>query len=394
MRVVYAREAMPTVGTASIFLAGPSPRGTGVPSWRPEALAILETLGFDGHVYVPEPRSGVWDKIDPAGKTEQIIWEDTALERSDVVVFWIPRDLENLPGLTTNDEWGRWKESGKVVLGTPPGAPHTNYQRHYAKTLSIPMFDTLADTLAGAVKKVEDLGPMLRTGGELTVPLHIWNTPNFQSWIRFQKDNGNRLEDSRVKFALWAGGSLFFWCLSVNVWIGAEKRNKTNEVLFSRPNISTVVLHGPVYVGALGATEIVLVKEFRSPVNNPIALVLEAPSGSSHNPQDTPLDIAVSEVKEETGREISPARFVPHGARQVAATMSIHQSNLFSIELSQAEVEWFKQRSGVARGVESDSERTYVTVETLAEIMASKTVDWSMMGMVLTSVLASGDMLG
>lgn len=40
-------------GEKSIFLAGPTPRGENVISWRAEACEILKQLGFDGVVYVP-----------------------------------------------------------------------------------------------------------------------------------------------------------------------------------------------------------------------------------------------------------------------------------------------------------------------------------------------------
>jgi hypothetical protein len=41
-------------GEKSIFLAGPTPRTPGIISWRKEACEILEELGFNGIVYVPE----------------------------------------------------------------------------------------------------------------------------------------------------------------------------------------------------------------------------------------------------------------------------------------------------------------------------------------------------
>lgn len=38
----------------SIFLAGPTPRGENIESWRKYACQFLEKNGFDGVVYVPE----------------------------------------------------------------------------------------------------------------------------------------------------------------------------------------------------------------------------------------------------------------------------------------------------------------------------------------------------
>ena len=40
--LVYTTETPPDTYDAAIFLAGPSPRDDNVPSWRPEALRLLE----------------------------------------------------------------------------------------------------------------------------------------------------------------------------------------------------------------------------------------------------------------------------------------------------------------------------------------------------------------
>lgn len=387
MEIVYAREAFPTQGKSSIFLAGPSPRDTGVIPWRPEALKILEGMGYDGHVYVPEPRSGVWDKLDPAGKTEQIEWEDTALHRSDVILFWIPRDMESLPGLTTNDEWGFWKISGKVVLGAPPVAPHTNYQKHYGIKYEVLFATDLISTCRNALVRLMELNaPQPRSGGLMTVPSHIFATLNFQKWLKAQEAEGNRLEDCRVRFALWddKGTRLVFWCLWVKLWIESEGRYKDNEVMFSRPDIATVVLHGPVPL-SLGDTKIVLVSETRlAGMNGP---VLECPSGSSHNESDTPLRVAQSEMHEETGLMVPLNRIVTHEARQLMATLSIHKSHLFSVELTPGDLEWFESQSGVVRGEAGSSERTTVVCTTVGKLLENPQADWSTVGMVLATVL-------
>jgi hypothetical protein len=130
MHTVYAKEDFPIRVRSSIFLAGPTPRSKEVPSWRPVALALLKQLGFEGVVFLPEPRTEVWGDY-----SDQILWESEALNRSDCILFWIPRDLTpdangypRMGALTTNDEFGTWKTSGKVVLGTPPEASHVKYQ--------------------------------------------------------------------------------------------------------------------------------------------------------------------------------------------------------------------------------------------------------------------------
>ena len=59
----------------SIFLAGPTPRGENVISWRTNACEFLEENGFEGVVYVPE--YSTWK---PKGDyVDQAQWERDAL---------------------------------------------------------------------------------------------------------------------------------------------------------------------------------------------------------------------------------------------------------------------------------------------------------------------------
>jgi hypothetical protein len=104
MHVIYARQPIVDLGEKSLFLAGPTPRSTETASWRTEALNLLRQARFDGTVLVPEDENGVWDESINFGP--QIEWEDSALAASSCIVFWIPRNLDTLPGFTTNiDGW-------------------------------------------------------------------------------------------------------------------------------------------------------------------------------------------------------------------------------------------------------------------------------------------------
>src|SRR5690606_12285421 len=118
--------------------------------------------------FVPESRNGKWH----GDRIAQVEWEDRSLHLSDCILFWIPRDMKTLPGLTTNVEFGRWEDSGKAVLGSPTGAEKNDYIIQYANKLNIPGADTLNQTLALAIDMVKN--GALRTGGEREVPLHIW----------------------------------------------------------------------------------------------------------------------------------------------------------------------------------------------------------------------------
>ena len=110
-------------GEKSIFLAGPTPRGKDETSWRKEACEILERLGFDGIVYVPEYSS--WKPKE--SYIDQAVWERTALTAATTIVFWIPRHFPEMPGLTTNVEFGYWLKSGKVIYGRPNDAEKVKY---------------------------------------------------------------------------------------------------------------------------------------------------------------------------------------------------------------------------------------------------------------------------
>jgi hypothetical protein len=157
--VGWAQEDLPASWDAAIFLAGPTPRDRHVASWRPAAVDLLrrrwltetrpdgEPVGGRLVVFVPEGRGGGFD----GGWSEQIAWEDACLNASDVIAFWIPRDLTTMPGLTTNVEWGRWESSGKVVLGAPPDAPRMRYLRHYAARYQVPTAQSLEATIDAAL---------------------------------------------------------------------------------------------------------------------------------------------------------------------------------------------------------------------------------------------------
>jgi hypothetical protein len=103
MNIYFAQEPLPV---GSLFLAGPTPRKhTKLPSWRPEALRILsEIFEFKGDVYVPEPAS--FKPYDDFDAEVQVAWEWTGISCATVVPFWIPRDLQDMPGFTSNVEFG------------------------------------------------------------------------------------------------------------------------------------------------------------------------------------------------------------------------------------------------------------------------------------------------
>ena len=145
--------------TKSIFLAGPTIRnGSFEDSWRKEAVRLLEEAGFDGNVFVPESKTGDYRML--AGKEfDAPIWEWTALDASDIILFWIPRDLEKLPAFTTNVEFGRYTAlvPEKVVLGFPKEAPKNKYlEKLYLKTCNRTPTYTLENTIKSALEQLKN----------------------------------------------------------------------------------------------------------------------------------------------------------------------------------------------------------------------------------------------
>lgn len=138
-------------GNKSIFLAGPTPRGKDTISWRIEACRILDKIGFDGIVYIPE-YSG-WKPKE--SYVDQAMWEREALSNASVILFWIPRHLPNMSGFTTNVEFGYWLHTGKVIYGRPNDAEKIKYLDWlYEFDYGIKPIDNLEQLLNEAIKSI------------------------------------------------------------------------------------------------------------------------------------------------------------------------------------------------------------------------------------------------
>lgn len=414
--LVYAGEEPPEEYDSMIFLEGPSPAGEPKNPreavelsayWRDLAVEILREIGYTGVIVIPLPRPGT--KRDPDGHVAQVVWEDKMRRMADVILAWVPRFrkepgklrrlidrfLSHAPGfrytnlgLTTNWELGQDVDSGKLVFGAPDDSWKTRTPRYWAEQLKVPVRSTLRDTVVAAV---EHLGtPALRKGGERYVPLFIWRTKEFRQWYRSVKRAGNRLDYARVAWT-WRVGSerkfVFFWALHVHVWIESEGRHKTNEVVLSRPDISTIVLYQRAE--RLDDTRIVLVKEFRSPAANDKGYVYENAGGSSWDPKVNPFARAREECKEETDLDIRPSRFRVVGNRQIMPTAFSTRAFVFAAELTAEEMDYVEEHKDKPLGVKADSERTFRRITTLGEIRDgdyAELVGWGDLGMIMAAV--------
>lgn len=388
MHIIYAGETAPPSFTSSLFLGGITPRDDS-PGWRPGALKLLEDMGYKGVVFVPENRDGTRLR----DYEDQVEWEDQALNMSDQIVFWVPRRMPDMPGLTTNDEFGFWRARDplRVVLGSPPLAEATKvrYQHVQAAKAHVPAFFSLKETLAEALRRIGDGD--LRHGGLREVPLHIYRRAAFQIWKGNLERAGNRLDGARVEWVLRPSlrrDLALFWAMAVKIWVNAEQRHKGEKVI-SRPDIGAVVAYCPPSPPqSLLDTRVVLVREFRAPVNNAVGTVLELPSGSSFKANVAPLDLAAEELREETGIDLPPERFSFFDVRQIVAPFSTHRAYLYKVELTpdEADAAASLEQKGYVFGDEGSGERTQVVVRTIREMMAGGEVDWSTLGMVQSAL--------
>jgi 8-oxo-dGTP pyrophosphatase MutT (NUDIX family) len=389
MEIVYTGEDMPASFANSIFLAGPSLRPgqeKEMESWRKDAIQILEDKGFTGTIFCPEARDQIFkENFD---YDNQVDWEEKYLNVADCIVFWVPRDISTnskgdlkLPAFTTNIEFGAWADSGKIVFGAPPKAAKNNYLKHYAEKYNAPVAETLVETLDHAMEMVKNGAE--RQGGERYVPLFIWNQDSFQSWYKAQTEAGNRLEEARLlyNFRPHFKDFVFLWILHAKVYVASEDRIKDNEFVLARPDISSVCLWHETG-DSLFENQVVIVKEFRTPASTKDGFIRELPGGSAVDPGD-PEETAAAEVHEETGFYLDPSRLKRHSARRLVGTLSSHKAHLFSAKLTSKEVEWFESQAGTVHGKEEDSERTFIEVHTIQNLIDNDLVDWTTLGMIL-----------
>ena len=394
MELIFSDSPFPTRVTKSLFLAGPSPRRADEHDWRHEALAALEQCGFDGTVYIPIPKNKFYGAAkDEASWTYvgQISQECAGRARADLVAFWVPRVIDRtksdlgMPAFTTNIEFGEDLHSGKLLYGRPAFAEKCRYLDKRVEELGLPVFTTLPELMQEAVKKLGS--GSLREAGEVQVPLFVWQSEMFQSWYRNLKQAGNRLDDLKVLHSFRVGGHhLFSYLIGVNVWVEAEQRHKSNEIVFARKDLSTLVVYHRE--SATGSTNVALVREFRSTVNNATGYVYELAGGSSVNPNLDPRVNAQQELNEELGLLVEDLeRFRPVGVRQLTATLSSHRAHVYAVHLDSAE--WAQLQKNAERdqpfGMTDDSERTYAVITQLSDIFKLP-LDYSMLGMLFEAL--------
>jgi hypothetical protein len=161
--------------------------------------------------------------------------------------------------------------------------------------------------------------------------------------------------------------------------------------LTGRTDISSIALY---YPGKdLLDTEVLLVKEFRTPVRNATGFVYELPGGSAKEDSGQTLKVALDELNEETSFSIDNSRVKEIGGLQLAGTILSHISTLYAAEITKEERDQLVaiEKSGKSFGIEADTEKTYVAVMSIRKMMAEKVVDFSTLGMIMFALFGKNN---
>ncbi|MFA5020806.1 MAG: nucleoside 2-deoxyribosyltransferase domain-containing protein [Patescibacteria group bacterium] len=420
MQIIRPSDPFPYSVTQSIFLLGPIPRTleTKHLSWKPEAYRLLEELGYDGVVYDPEHEGSFSERRDESYERGfQIDWETAALDRADAIVAWVPRQLPEMPAMTSNFELGERFKSGRLLLGFPEGTPRMEYIKYRAddwlKSVyqwQVPVYHDLREILAAAVEWIG--GGAERSGDEIAVPLNIWNDPSFQCWYRGVRLSRHILSDFKIEYVFCRGQDKSsgrpkqrIWAARPNLMLPEENRYKGNEIIIGRPPTVSVLMYYPDGSSVLD-WRIVLVDECRPACVSHHGHVCELPGGSiepsSAIYDDDDIVIrssAAREILEETGLLLDPAKLDHFDDRQGLGTLAVCEHYLYTYQLSRTEFDLIDSKTNCRpRPAKDDAEQTYPVIAPVDDLLYDRiswsNIDWVNMGMIMSFVASAMRRLG
>ncbi len=383
LHAIHLGEPLPTAFSASVFLAGSAP------GFREELFAQLGTSLFECVIFVPESREP--SSAAASEPSRQEAWQSEALSLSDLLVLRLPEGEARSPQLLAL--WAEWSRSGRLIVCGPhsDGLGRLPGQR-------LLFAETAADTAALILKFLRP--GALRRAGERSVPLSLWRSPSFQSWYRALARAGHFLEDVEVEWthrSRGIGRPPFLWAMRPRVRVRGERRQLSGEVVIGRADVSvTILFHRPAGAAPLD-TQIVLVREFRAAVRNRSGFAWMLPGGSAAQAgerRSDPRHTAVQEVFEETGLRLPPEQLqaLTAGDRQLVASLASYHAQVFRAELTDEQLASLRATAAAGRALgATPSERCFVTLRRLGELLSDPDFDWSHLGMLM---FALGDLLG
>ncbi|WP_051368026.1 NUDIX domain-containing protein [Hamadaea tsunoensis] len=377
--VVRPGRSIPDWWHASVLLAGPATgRGPMLP-WQNDAVAALRRQwSAPGRlvIFVPQVPAADYSRVD------ETAWLDTRAAHADVILFWLAADARPQSRSVSHILWGSSETTGRVVLGVPGNGQHETYLKGRAERRGIPLASTLEESVHNALVMVGN--GARREGSHRDIPLPLWRTASFRHWLASVETAGHTLEGAEVAWSVRPSPSagVFLWAVKPRITVRGEDRVKENEFVLGRTDSVCVVAYRPH--DDPGKTEVVLVREFRSPAVTGDGYVHELPGGS-HPGSASPVEAAQAELAEETGLRVDVGRLRRHGVRQPVGALTAHRQHLFSVELTEEELDGVRT-PGRTFGLAADGERTTVEVRPYGEILADELVDWTTLGQIAAIV--------
>ncbi|MEO0446606.1 MAG: hypothetical protein AAF191_11090 [Verrucomicrobiota bacterium] len=272
-----------------------------------------------------------------------------------------------------------------LFLHCPHDKPSIAPLLDLAERHRIPIATCLEEAMAQVLQYLDSLEKPSPDDTALT-PGYLRSCAHFAQWRDAQTSAGNRILDldPRLTFRVGPFGNiLLFWAAQVTIWVAQEDRVKSNEIVFSRPDIHSVIAYYRPPAAPPLETQVLLVREFRSPCTTKDGFVRELPGGSGSSPSG--VGTAKQELEEETGLSVSPDRLLPMASRQVAATISTHHAYGFALALTKEEWDSLRMRRSPL-GNPEEAEQTYPEFYSLQELITTPNTDWAQLGMILTAL--------
>ena len=368
--VVKRGDPVPESFTRSVFVVGADGA-----SWESDMLAALASAGLDeGVVFIGD------ECAEPDGNG----WRAQVMKMSDAIICYVAGE-ESAMSTYMATEIVRWVTTGQLFCAAPEGSWVDELCANATHKV-VP--ERSLEDLAAKVSKAISAGAE-RKAAERQVPLMVWRTPSWKLWYENLLSVGNRLDGATVDWTFRVGpGGVFtlFWAVHANIWVESECRNKSNEVVIARPDVCCTLAYLPG--SQLLDTEIVVIKEFRSPCRNEHGFVYELPGGSSFKPQSDIYQTAAEELFEETGIRVEKSRLRKEMSRQAAATVTTHHVHLFSVELTATEMDVAKKcaEEKTMFGNAGETEQTYIETITLRDAIPASKLDFNTLGMIMQSI--------
>lgn len=337
MIIIRENDAIPNKINKSIFLS------MDLDTFK-KSLEILKVLNYNGIIFYSDNYND---------------WAENVIRMSDIVLTHFNNTLPINLYKSMYNLIGELKQSEKLIITKEP-----DYE-----------IDGL-DLYNGLLKCVE-LPDTIRLDGERYIPYYIFNDIKFQSWYKSHKKVGNWISSADVNFK-----DNFSFVLWVNMFIKSENRFKNNEYIISRPDLSSCVLYYPNE--DIKKSKIVLVKEFRTSVNNDESMVYELPGGSG-NTNDMEKTV-IDEVYEEIGFKVDKDKLEYVNNRQIFATMLTVKNHIYKYELSETELNIIEYNSNTVFGNHSESEYTTIEILTIEDILNNNLCDYQTLGIIFETI--------